>query len=157
MCSMKKALALDRIRLLKGETKQDVLEEMTVLVVTSGLVPDAKELLAAILQREALMSTGIGLGIAVPHVRLDGVPRPVAAVGIQPRGVPDYASLDGETVRIIVMVVAGSAQHAQYIRLLASLTDRLRTPAARDTILAAERPETIHAFLTAVGLEGEET
>ncbi len=81
------------------------------------------------------MSTGIGMGIGVPHVRLDSVEAPVMAVGICRNPISDYESLDGEPVRLIFMIAAGKGQHAEHIRLLANITSRLKDGRLREALM----------------------
>ena len=91
--------------------------------------------------------TGIGLGIGVPHVRLEGVPSLSMAVGIHPTGVDDYESLDGEPVRIIVLIVGGKKQHSDYIRLLANLVAVLKDEARRQSLLSATTTDEVYRLL----------
>jgi len=132
---------------LKGRTKREVLHEMAEVMAGSAEIRDAARLEEAVLSREELMSTGIGLGIAVPHVRLDEVTAPVMAVGISPQGVPDYDSLDGQTVHVVVMIAAGIRQHALYIRLLAAVTALLRRVEVREALLKARTPAEAYNLL----------
>ena len=137
----------EAIRLLSGDTKPAVLQE---LVETMGPVFGFKDfdlLNEAIFRREELMSTGIGLGIAVPHVRLAGVGEMMVVLGVQPDGVADYDSIDGAPVNLIVMIVAGEGQHAEHLKLLATIVTALKDDALRSRILKAASPEEIHELL----------
>jgi PTS system nitrogen regulatory IIA component len=142
--NLSECLVPERVVVLASKTKRGVLAELVKALAESASVPEAGELEEAIWRRERLMSTGIGLGLAVPHVRLDGVERPAAAIGVQPEGVADYESLDDQPVTIIVMIVAGSGQHSEYIRLLAQVTERLKAEDVRRAVLAATDPEDIY-------------
>jgi PTS system nitrogen regulatory IIA component len=141
--NLSECLAPERVIILESSTKNGALAELVDRIARAGSVPPAAEIEEAIQRRERLMSTGIGLGIAVPHVRLDGVARPIASLGTQPHGVADYGSLDDAPVTIIVMIVAGTGQHADYIRLLAQVTERLKDKGARRAMLDATSPEEI--------------
>ena len=77
-------------------TKLEVLKESaSVCAEASGI--DSSILLKAIKHRESLMSTGVGQGLGVPHVRLAEIKRPVLTVAICPKGIDDYEAMDGET------------------------------------------------------------
>lgn len=141
-------LRLELILFLKGSTKEECLGELVDAIIKAGRSPDRNGLAEAIFHREKLMSTGIGLGIGVPHVRLEGVSEPCVAVGIHREGLKDYESLDGQPVRIIVLIVAGKTQHSLYIRLLASVTSLLKREEIRERILNADRPEEVYEILT---------
>ena len=71
---------------------------------------DQKQLQDAITEREEMMSTGIGHGLAIPHVRLPGLKVPSMAVAICPSGINDYESLDGKPVYILVLIAAPQGQ-----------------------------------------------
>lgn len=117
-------------------------------LLSSRLSCKQEMLLQAVLQRESLMSTGIGQGLAVPHVRLADLKRAQMAVAICPDGVDDYQSLDDEPVRIIVLIAAPRGQHETYIRLLAAVVDVLKDSDVRDELLALVEAEDIWRLLT---------
>ena len=91
-------LSPDRIINMKGQTKEEVLKEMVTVLGTSPHVKDAPSLLKAILDREKIVSTGIGIGIAVPHVKISSVDDFVVAIGRSHQGV-EFDALDGQRVR----------------------------------------------------------
>jgi fructose-specific phosphotransferase system IIA component len=127
---------------LKGNSKRDVLVELADAAATSGQVSDVAALRNAILEREAIMSTGIGLSIAIPHAKIREVSQFVLAVGRKPEGI-DYDSLDGVPVKIIIMIAAPEGEQNKYLRILAKVTQVLRDDGARAKILAAETPDEI--------------
>jgi len=138
----------ERVLLLTASAKSEALDELVQALARAGLGVSAEELGAAVRKRERLMSTGIGFGIAVPHVRLEGVRRPMMAVGVSRQGLRDYQSLDDEPVRIVVLIAVPAGDHEGYIRLLAETVAVLKQPERRRAILAAESPEQIHRLLT---------
>lgn len=127
---------------LKGNTKKDVLVELVDAAASSGHVSNIEALKTAILEREAIMSTGIGLSIAIPHAKIREVSQFVLAVGRKPEGI-DYDSLDGVPVKIIIMIAAPEGEQNKYLRILAKVTQVLRDDGARAKILAADTPEEI--------------
>ena len=94
---------------------------MIDVLATSAQVRDKDELADAVFKREAIMSTGIGLGMAVPHVRIASVDELVMAIGISRPGIHDYASLDDKPVHLVFLIAAPKGQHAEYLRLLSGL------------------------------------
>ena len=144
---LKDYLAEDCVCFLSGTTKAEALSQLVHLLVERDAGVDRRELARAISRREKLMSTGIGLGIAVPHVRLPEVPRPILAVGLHRDGIPDYESLDGKPVHIVVMIAAGKGQHVAYIQLLAEITRILKNEGIRERILRAPSTAEIHKLL----------
>lgn len=136
-------MAPERVILdLKGNTKKDVLTELAHAQATSGVVDDVDALTHAILEREDIMSTGIGLSIAIPHAKISQVKDFVLAIGRKTDGI-DYDSLDGVPVKIIIMIAAPEGEQNKYLRILAKVTHVLRDDGARAKILAASSPDEI--------------
>ena len=135
------------ILLLSSEDKKGSLSELVDIISKNSLESIKNEIEEAICKREELMSTGIGLGIAVPHIRMEIIRQPIIAVGISQKGIKDYESLDGKPVHIIVMIVAGENQHALYIKLLATITSILKDKNLRDKILEVKSPAEIFGIL----------
>lgn len=118
----------DRVVILRATQKNEALQELVGCLKNSGKAGFGDELAAQLFYRESLMSTGIGMGVAVPHVRLAWIPDLVMAVGFAPEGLADYESLDGKPVRWVFMIVAGKNQHADYLRVMSCIASRLRDP-----------------------------
>lgn len=131
------ALAPERVKVLDGRSKHDALKELIALLMSAGAISDGTELERLIQEREALMSTGIGLGIAVPHARLPQINSSVIALGTSPEGIPDYESIDGSTVHIVAMIVTGTQRQREYIELLSSLARLFKEESTRDRVLSA--------------------
>ena len=87
-------LSPDRVVLLDYASKHDVLVMMSEVLAKAPQVKNSAELLDSILKREALMSTAVGRGIAIPHVRLSSVTDLVMAVGISKRDILDFDAVD---------------------------------------------------------------
>lgn len=141
-------LSPDRVVLMEESRKETALMRTIDALARSPLIKDRKELTRAIFDREKLMSTGIGFGVGVPHVRLGSVADLAMAVGVSSKPITDYESLDGQPVRIICMVAAGLNQHAEYIRALAAVSGKLKDPAVRGSVLSAASENEIFEILT---------
>lgn len=129
---------------LKATTKRDALVEIVEdLGKTSG-VTDVEALKKAILDREEIMSTGVGLTIAVPHAKLPSVKAFTLGLARSARGI-DYDSLDGQPVRIIVTIAAPDNDQNTYLRVLAAVMSVLRMEEKRKAILAAATPQDVVA------------
>jgi PTS system nitrogen regulatory IIA component len=140
-------LDLKRIVFLDEDLKESVLARLADVLSEAPQIHNRAELLSQIFRREELMSTGIGLGIGVPHVRLNSVDDIVMAVGVCREPVVDYDSLDGEPVRFVCMIAARADQHAKHIKLLSALSQCWRNESVREDIYAAETPEQVFAAL----------
>ena len=148
---LKKALSCDRVCLLEEGHKESALRHLVDVLSASPCIQDKMDLAQAIFDREELMSTGIGLGLAVPHVRLASVSDLIMAVGISANGIADYASLDDRPVHLVFMIAAPAGQHAAYLRLLSVISSRAK--ALKGRLLECPDAETFHRMLT--GTEGE--
>ncbi|VGO17302.1 PTS system fructose-specific EIIABC component [Pontiella desulfatans] len=140
-------LTAERVVIIEETDKDTVLRQLVDLLAESPFVHNRAELLKGIFAREELMSTGIGFGIGVPHVRIDSVSDLVMAVAVCKRPISGYSSLDNEPVHIVCMLAARSDQHAKYIRTLSAVSSRLKDAATRERIIASDDPAFIHSQL----------
>lgn len=139
----------DRIVFLDTNRKESALTALVDCLASTPEVTDAEALSREIFLREALMSTGIGFNVAVPHVRLASVSDLVLAVGISRRPIDDYESLDDEPVRIVCMVAARPDQHGQYLKTLGAVSKALRPAQVREALLEAPDAKAAYLVLTA--------
>ncbi len=112
---------------LTASTKEDVIREMVARLKAKGAVKseDEDEVVAAILKREELGSTGIGNGVAVPHTKHPAVDQLVATVAVSQNGV-DFASLDGEPVFILFLLISPLDRPGDHLRGLENISRHLR-------------------------------
>jgi len=132
----------ERVVWLSSSTKEEVLRELVDVLSTAPQVRAREALLKAILEREGIMSTGVGLGIAVPHAKIDSVFDFVTAIGISRKGV-DFDALDDKPVHIVVMIAGPAGQQDRYIRILARVVLTLKDPKVREAILKAQTPQEV--------------
>ena len=143
-------LSPDRIVFLHQSTKHDALLELADKLSTAPQIKKAQELSSEIINREELMSTAIGRGIAIPHVRLSSVTDLVMAVGISKVDIIDFATLDDEPVKLLFMIAAAQNQHAYYLQTLSFFSSKLKNHELRDALLSAETPEDAYNILLAM-------
>jgi PTS system nitrogen regulatory IIA component len=148
LVSITDILTPQRIVLLETKTKKDALERLIEVIAAHPAVKDKDEFAEGIFRREQLMSTGIGLGVAVPHVRLESIKELIMAVGINKTGIEDYDSLDGRPVRILFMVAAGKNQHVQYIKILGAISRLIKDEKMRNSLIGAVDPQAVYNLLT---------
>ncbi|MDR1586148.1 MAG: PTS sugar transporter subunit IIA [Treponema sp.] len=141
-------LSRDRILFLKFPAKQDVLLALAENISTAPQIKNSHELAAEILKREELMSTAIGRGIAIPHIRLSSVTDLVISVGVSRTDIVDFQPLDDEPVRLVFMIAAAYSQHAYYLQTLSFFSARLKNRYLRDALLKSETSEEVYALLT---------
>ena len=146
-------LSPKRISFLSAVTKQQAIEQIIELISTSDAIENVAELRDAVLEREKLMSTAIGLGIAVPHVRLSSVKRLVMALGISRAGINDYDSLDGQPVKAIFLIAAAKDQHVRHIKTLALIGGFAKDDIARRSLFSAQSESEVYKLLTGKNYE----
>jgi mannitol/fructose-specific phosphotransferase system IIA component (Ntr-type) len=125
------------------EKKQDNLEVLLRMIEKQNLVEDKDQLRKSIFEREDLMSTGIGLGIAIPHVRIKGVDDIIISILINKKGIKDYDSLDEKPVKIIIMIVAGDEQHRDYLIVLSRIVKMLKKDFIRKSMVESITEEEV--------------
>ena len=126
-------LDAERVIDLTASTKDAVLVELVDAARSAKAVRDGDALLAAVREREAKLSTGIGLGIAVPHARIEGVDAFVVVVGRHAAGL-EFGSIDGRPVHIVVLIAGPREAKTPYLELLAQLSKRLKLEDVRNQI-----------------------
>lgn len=138
-------ISINRIKILETTDKENCLEEIINLFGEEG--GDKKELKKAIFYRESLMSTGIGLGVAIPHVRTEDIQKISISIGVQKAKIDNYEAIDNEPIKLVFMIIANKIQHKEHIKILSSLMSKLKEPAMIDRILEAENTEEIYNIL----------
>lgn len=129
-----------------GRSERNVLDDLAARVAAAGAVPDARELSARLAEREALGSTGVGGGVAIPHCKLSGISRAILAIGIAPSGV-EFRGVDGLPVRLFFLVVSPSQSPAEHLQVLAAISRWVRAPGRIAKVLEAGSPAAIFELL----------
>lgn len=137
---IKNFLSPDRVIFVKNSSKRDAIIELADVLAVAPQVKNKEELVTEILKREDLMSTAVGRGIAIPHVRLSSVTDLVMAVGICKKNIEDYQTVDNEPVNLLIMIAAAYNQHTYYLKTISYLTAKLKNQVLRDTLKNAATP-----------------
>lgn len=141
-------LTLECINLnLKGQTKQEIIDEMVEILYQGGKLNDKEEYKKAILAREAQSSTGLEEGIAIPHAKTSAVKIPSIAFGLSKNGV-DYKSLDGEPSKLFFMIAAPANASDTHIEILSKLTTMLLDDEIREKLLEVKTEQEVIDILT---------
>lgn len=144
---MKNILSPDRVVFINQSSKRDALVELSNVLATAPQVKNGSELLSEILKREELMSTGIGRGIAIPHVRLSSVTDLVVAVGVCKSNIEDFQTIDDVSVNILIMIAAAYNQHSYYLKTLSHFSSKLKNTELRDAITKASTPREVYDLI----------
>ncbi len=112
---------------LHAEDKEGVIRELVDSLVAAGDIKDSEQngIVAAIMKREELGSTGIGRGVAVPHTKHPSVERLVGTVGVSSDGI-DFDSLDGEKVQLFFLLISPPDRPGDHLRALENISRQLR-------------------------------
>lgn len=127
--------------------KPDTLRLLVDLVHERGVVADRARLMEAVLAREAIVTTGIGGGIAIPHADLPEIDEPRLALGIFPDGV-DFDALDEEPVHLVFLLLGTPRTPGLHMKILARIARLSKHPGFREELCACRDGEGATARLS---------
>jgi len=140
-------LTADRVRVpLRGASKGELLEELVNALRDTGAVTDADGVLQAVREREAVLSTGVGSGVAIPHGKSDHAPSLVMAAGVTEAPV-DFDSLDGQPVRLLFLLVGPVSAAGEHVKALGRISRLVRKDEFRARLAEARSAEEFMAVL----------
>jgi PTS system nitrogen regulatory IIA component len=124
------------------KSKHEVLSEMANALAKVEPEIEADRLIEVLLEREALQSTGIGEGVAIPHGKMVGLDRLVATFARSPEGV-DFDSIDGQATHHFFLLVVPEHSGGQYLKALARISRFFRDAAFRQRLSEVETLEEV--------------
>ncbi|MDO8550584.1 MAG: PTS sugar transporter subunit IIA [Ignavibacteria bacterium] len=127
---------------LKAKQKEDVINELINLFTNDGRVLDIEKVRDSVLEREKIMSTGVGKGFAIPHGKTGAVNEIIAAFGktISPI---EYQSLDNKPVNLVFLLVGKDNLVSTHIKLLSRISRMMNKDDFRERLLKANSSEEI--------------
>lgn len=144
---VKNILSPDRIIFISQTTKHDALVELSENLANAPQIKNKFELTQEILKREELMSTSIGCGIAIPHVRLSSVTDLVMAVGICKKPIEDFQTFDNQNVNLLFMIAAAYNQHSYYLKTISNFSAKLKNEDLRKKMLESNSAQEVYSLL----------
>jgi Kef-type K+ transport system membrane component KefB/mannitol/fructose-specific phosphotransferase system IIA component (Ntr-type) len=120
---------------LHATTPSDAIAEL-VRALGSLLAGRKRDVRAAVLDRELVAPTGLGDEVAIPHAAVEGLDRPLLALGRSPRGI-DFDALDGRPARIVFLLLIPPKAYDEEVRILASIARSTFDARAREELLGA--------------------
>ena len=120
-------------RSLQGITRREAIEELVYSAAEAARL-EAGEIIDKVWQREEVLSTGIGNGVALPHARLKGLPRPLVAIGLSVGGV-DFDAPDGEPAHAIFLILTPLEDPGAQLEIAAQLAHLFRDHTVLDQTL----------------------
>lgn len=129
------------ITFLDVDTRDEAIDALIDLLDEEGRLPDKAAFRKAIFYREELVSTGIGMGVAIPHAKLKEFTDFYIAVGLQQKKGLDWNALDKAPVRLIFMIAGPDHKQTEYLQILSLLTSAIRDVDLRKKLLNVQSPE----------------
>ncbi len=131
---------------LQGNSKEEVIKELIELLCQGEKFKSADAVFDAVMDREKIMTTGVGKGVAIPHCKKEDCENFAIALGIHPGGV-DFQSIDNQPVQIIFLLVGPENNPGMHIRLLSRISRLLAKESLRRNLAKSTRPEEAYELL----------
>ncbi len=135
---------------LETKDKLEALEQLIEALSRRKEVTSKEKLRRAIKDREKILSTGIGYGVAIPHAKIAQVKKFCAVIGVSKAGIP-FDAMDGKPVHIVVMIAAPEDAHGEYLGLLQRITHKLKDEETRKRIINSKDTKSVISVFTEVG------
>ena len=134
------------IKDLKSFDKESVLEELSNFLKDRGEIPNKKNLLLSLIEREKLGSTGIGENVAIPHAKIRDIDKIITVFARSQIGV-EFESLDQKPVNFIYLILAPENSTGQHLKALARISRLFKNPSLRESVLRANETDQIYSIL----------
>jgi nitrogen PTS system EIIA component len=135
------------VAFLESDSQEEAIKTLVNMLAQTGLLEDKYAFYEAIIEREKIVSTGIGMGTAIPHAKLATLPDFFIAIGILKKGI-EWKALDGSPVRIIFLIGGPDSRQTEYLSILSKLTQVIKNDQIRKKMLALNSPEDIISLFT---------
>jgi PTS system nitrogen regulatory IIA component len=133
----------------RGRDRTELLTEMARAACSSGKVSDKRRFEQAVMERESIMSTGIGLGVAVPHAKCPEIHDFFIVVAVL-KDAADWDAIDGKPVRIVFLIGSPEGRQTDYLKLLSKIILLVKNQARREKIISSTTPEEVMAAFASV-------
>lgn len=134
---------------LKAKDKEEALKELVDLASRSSLVKDKTELLKAVVEREKLVTTGVGYGVAFPHAKTKAIKGIVIAFGRSKAGI-DFEAMDKKPVYIFFLIAAPEDVIGAHLNVMARLSYIMKSEKNRDALMKIKSPKELLEVLDSV-------
>lgn len=134
---------------LKGKTKNEIIEELVTLASRSKLVKDKDEVLKAVLEREKLVTTGVGYGVAFPHAKTKAIKGIVIAFGRSKSGI-DFDAMDKKPVHLFFLIAAPEDAIGAHLNVMARLSYLMKSEKNRENLMKISNPKELLELLDSV-------
>jgi fructose-specific phosphotransferase system IIA component len=131
---------------LKAGGKDELIEELVNLVSSSNMVKDADQLLKDVIDRENLVTTGVGYGVAFPHAKTRAVKGIIIAFGRSAKGV-DFDAMDHKPVHLFFLIAAPEDAIGAHLNVMARLSYLMKSEQNRSRLIEASSPGDVLALM----------
>lgn len=131
------------ISFLDVSTRDEAIDKLVSALEKSNKLQDRNLFFQAILEREKIVSTGIGLGVAIPHAKIKGYPDFFIAVGIQKKEGIEWNALDANPVHLIFLIGGPENKQTEYLKILSHLTMAIKNQERRKKLLKAKTAQEV--------------
>jgi len=142
MIKISKYLDPKLITFIDAADRDEALKVLINLLHQNGKLADPSVFYQAIIDREKIVSTGIGMGVAIPHAKLPDFDDFFIAIGILQKGL-DWKALDGAPVRVVIMIGGPDDKQTEYLQMLSKLTLAIKDEQRRKKMLTLNSPTDI--------------
>jgi PTS system nitrogen regulatory IIA component len=131
---------------LVSSDKESALDELSSFLKDKGMISNKETLQSALMEREALGSTGIGENVAIPHAKISAIDQIITVFGRSIKGI-EFDSLDKKPVHFIYLVLAPMNSSGQHLKVLARISRLLKNKSLRESIISATEANQIYAII----------
>ncbi len=125
------------VQMIHASCRDEALKQLVIPLKEKNIITDEIGFLSAIFMREDLVSTGIGLGCAIPHAKLPQLSEFFISIGVIKGPGIDWNSIDQVPVKLIFLIGGPANEPNRYLKILSALTEAIRQEAFRAEILGA--------------------
>lgn len=126
--------------------KKEAIAELAAMLYDRGYITDLDIYIDAVMKREEIASTGLGMGIAIPHGKSSAVKTPCVAFGRSEQGI-DYGADDGQPVHLVFLIAVPESSADEHLRILANISRKLIHETVREKLKVALTAESVYEVL----------
>jgi len=134
---------------LKGTSKNEIINELVDLAAKSKLVRERDELHQAVIEREKLVTTGVGYGVAFPHAKTKAVKGILIAFGRSSTGV-DFEAMDKKLVHLFFLIAAPEDAIGAHLNVMARLSYIMKSEKVREKLMQTQSPKELLEIIDSV-------
>lgn len=142
MNKIEKYLSPDLVIFLDVANRDEALHGLVDLAMKRGRISDKEEFYEALIDREKIVSTGIGMAVAIPHAKLSSYNDFFISIAVLGKGI-DWNTIDGLPVRIVFMIGGPDDKQTEYLQILSGITSAVKREECRKSIISASSPQEV--------------